>query len=105
MDAQPGWEALMSRADRFNATAFSQWVNGPSGRAFRLAAGVAWLCFAWVARDHWWGIAAGAWGLFPLTAGLFDICWISASLGGPLQGSTIRAGQAAMRSRPAARAS
>ena len=92
----------MSRADRFNATAFSQWVNGPSGRAFRLFAGAAWLCFAWVARDHWWGIAAGVWGLFPLTAGLFDICWISASLGGPLKGRTIRAGQAALRARQGA---
>lgn len=85
----------MSRAERFNATGFSQWVNGPSGRAFRIAAGAAWLCYAVVARDQWWGVAAGAWGLFPLTAGLFDICWISAVLGGPLQGTTIRAGQAA----------
>ena len=86
---------LVSRADRFNATAFSRWVNGPSGRAFRLAAGAAWLLFAVVTRDHWWGIAAGAWGLFPFTAGLFDICWISAALGGPLQGRTIRARQPA----------
>jgi hypothetical protein len=95
----------MARADRFNATAFSQWVNGPSGRAFRLAAGAAWLLFALVARDHWWGIVAGAWGLFPLTAGLFDICWISAFLGGPLQGRTIRAGQAAIREGQTARTS
>lgn len=87
----------MARADRFNATAFSQWVNGPSGLAFRMAAGAAWLLFALVARDHWWGILAGAWGLFPLTAGLFDICWISLFLGGPLQGRAIRAGQAAIR--------
>jgi hypothetical protein len=83
----------MSRADRFNATAFSRWVNGPRGRAFRLAAGVVWLGYALVARDQWWGVAAGAWSFFPLTAGLFDICWISAALRGPLQGSAIRAGQ------------
>lgn len=88
-------EVLVSRADRFNATGFSRWVNGPSGRAFRIAAGAAWLVLAVVARDHWWGIAAGAWGFFPLTAGLLDICWISAALGGPLQGRTIRAGQLA----------
>ena len=84
----------MPRADRFNATGFSRWINGPSGRAFRLGAGAAWLAFALVFRDHWWGVAAGAWSFLPLTAGIFDICWISAALGGPLQGKTIRAGQA-----------
>ena len=99
MTSNPDARALTSRADRFNATGFSQWINGPSGRALRLAAGVAWLCFAVVFRDHWWGIAAGAWAVFPLTAGLFDICWISASLGGPLRGGTIRADQTAMRAR------
>jgi hypothetical protein len=84
----------MSRADRFNATGFSAWVNGSSGRAFRLGAGAAWLVFGLVFRGHWWGTAAAVWGLFPLTAGIFDICWISAALGGPLQGRSIRAGQA-----------
>ena len=84
----------MPRAARFNATGFSRWINGPSGRAFRLIAGAAWLAFALVFRGHWWGVAAGVWSFFPLTAGIFDICWISAALGGPLQGKTIRAGQA-----------
>ena len=84
----------MPRADRFNATEFSHWINGPSGRASRLVVGVAWLAFALVFRGQGWGFAAGAWSLFPLTAGIFDICWISAALGGPLQGKTIRAGQA-----------
>ena len=84
----------MSRADRFNATDFSRWVNGPSGRAIRLAVGVAWLAFAVTFHGRWWGDAAGVWSVFPLSAGLFDVCWISAALGGPLQGRTIRARQA-----------
>jgi hypothetical protein len=84
----------MSRAARFNATGFSRWVNGPSGRAFRLVAGSALLVFGLVFRDHWWGLAAMAWSFFPLTAGIFDLCWISAALGGPLRGKTIRDGQA-----------
>ena len=83
----------MSGAERFNATAFSRWINGRSGRAFRLAAGVAWLALAGAFHDEWWGIAAGVWSIFPLTAAVFDICWISAALGGPLAGRTIRAGQ------------
>jgi hypothetical protein len=55
----------MSRADRFNATTFSAWVNGPSGRAFRLGAGVAWLVFGLLFRGHWWATAAARVGLVP----------------------------------------
>ncbi len=84
----------MPRADRFNATGFSRAINGPGGRAFRLVAGAAWLAFAVVFRGQWWGNAAGVWSLLPLTAGIFDLCWISAALGGPLRGKAIRAGQA-----------
>lgn len=83
----------MSVARRFNATEFSRWVNGPRGRAFRLVAGAAWLAFGLVFRDHWWGIAAMAWSVLPLSAGIFDLCWISAALGGPLRSRTIRSAQ------------
>jgi len=82
-----------SIAARFNATGFSRWVNGTHGRAFRLVAGVAWLTFGLVFRDHWWGVAAMTWSFFPLSAGLFDLCWISAALGGPFSSRKIRAGQ------------
>jgi hypothetical protein len=88
----------MSRADRFNATGFSRWVNDPSGRAFRLVAGAAWLVLGLVFRDHWWGVAAAGWSFFPLTAGIFDLCWISAALGGPLRSRTIRTEQAVLTS-------
>ena len=83
----------MSRADRFNATGFSRWVNGPSGRVFRLAAGAAWHTFGLLFSDHWWGVAAMAWSFFPLSAAIFDICWVSAALGGPLRSRIIRDGQ------------
>ena len=85
----------MSRAQRFNATGFSRWVNGSGGRAFRLAAGTAWLVVGLVFHDHWWGVAAMAWSVLPLTAGIFDVCWVSAALGGPLRGKTIRDAQVA----------
>jgi hypothetical protein len=84
----------MSVAERFNATAFSRWVNGPAGRAFRLVAGAAWLALGLVFLEHWWGIVAMAWSVLPLSAGIFDVCWISAALGGPLSSRTIRAAQA-----------
>jgi hypothetical protein len=31
------------------------------------------------------------WSVFPLSAGVLDICYISALLGGPLSGAKIRA--------------
>jgi len=30
------------------------------------------------------------WSIFPLSAGVLDICYISASLGGPISGAKIR---------------
>ena len=88
----------MPGAAQFNSTGFSRWINGSSGRAFRLLAGTGFLVLALTFRGHWWGVAAGAWSFFPLSAGLFDICWISAALGGPLSGRRIRAGQAVLTS-------
>ncbi len=79
-----------TRADRFNATAFARWINGSRGRVFRLVAGTAWLTFGLLFIDHWWGVAAAVWSFFPLTAGIFDVCWVSAALGGPLTGKAIR---------------
>ena len=83
----------MSVAERFNATAFSRWINGSRGRAFRLVAGTAWLTFGLVFRELWWGVAAMAWSVLPLSSAVLDLCWISAALGGPLSSKSIRAGQ------------
>ncbi len=83
----------MTAADRFNSTGFSLWINSHRGRVFRLVAGLAWLAFALAFRDHWWGVAAGVWSVLPLSAGVFDVCWVSAALGGPLAGRSIRAAQ------------
>jgi hypothetical protein len=83
----------MHGAKAFNATKFSRWINGSGGRAFRLAAGTAFVVLAWASHGQWWGIAAGLWSFFPLTASIFDVCWISAALGGPLSGRKIRQGQ------------
>ena len=83
----------MTLADRFNATGFSRWINSSGGRAFRLVAGTTWLVVGVLFLDHWWGIAAAGWSFFPLTAAIFDVCWFSAMLGGPLSGTVIRSGQ------------
>ena len=80
----------MGAADRFNETGFSRWINSSPGRAFRLTAGMAFLAVGLVFREHPLGVAALVWSPVPLSAGLFDLCWISAVLGGPLRGRTIR---------------
>ncbi len=77
-------------ADAFNRTRFSHFLNSTPGRIFRLVAGVAFLLLGFVYRHKTLGIVSMVWGVFPLSAGAFDICYISAALGGPLSGAKIR---------------
>lgn len=81
----------MTLAEKFNASAFSGWINSPPGRAFRLAAGSAFAVAGLRNRDTRAGKAALLWSVFPLSAGGLDLCWISGALGGPLRGADIRA--------------
>lgn len=73
---------------------FAQFMAAPAGRLVRIVAGLALV--AWGI----WGLQATARivvivvGLVPLLAGLFDFCVISALLGGPFWGKTIRAARA-----------
>jgi hypothetical protein len=86
-----------SLADRFNRTGFSRWVNSGTGRAFRLCAGAAFLAAGFVLRDSAVGIALMVWSAVPLSAGVLNLCWISAVLGGPVRSEAIRAEQASSR--------
>lgn len=79
----------MTIADRFNQTGFSRWINSSPGRAFRLTAGTAFLLTGFVLRDSTLGVVLMAWSVVPLTAGVFNLCWISAVLGGPLRSAEI----------------
>ena len=80
-----------SLAASFNQSGFSHFLNGPSGRVFRIVAGLGFLILGLVFRDHLLGVLSLIWSVFPLSAGAFDICYISAALGGPLAGKKIRA--------------
>jgi hypothetical protein len=79
-------------ADSFNHRGFSIFLNSPAGRAFRVLAGVGFLVVGYIYRHHGLGVASMIWSFFPLSAGLFDVCYISAALGGPFSGKKIRAG-------------
>jgi hypothetical protein len=79
-----------SFSESFNQSGFSHFLNGPSGRVFRIVAGMGFLILGLVFRDHLLGVLSLVWSVFPLSAGAFDICYISAALGGPLSGKQIR---------------
>ena len=73
----------------FNRTGFSRFINSPAGRVFRLTAGAGFLTVGYVFRAHTLGLVAMAWSVVPLTAGMFNCCYISAALGGPLPSAKI----------------
>jgi hypothetical protein len=79
--------------ESFNQSGFSKFLNNTGGRIFRLAAGMAFLAVGFMYRDHALGLLSMAWGVLPLSAGVFDICYVSALLGGPLSGTKIRSQQ------------
>ena len=81
---------MSSLAAGFNRSGFSRFVNSPLGRIFRIVAGAAFLILGLVAWGHLLGVLALAWSIFPLSAGILDICYVSAALGGPISGKQIR---------------
>ncbi len=80
----------MKPYEAFNRTGFSKFLNSMGGRLFRLAAGAGFLAAGFAYRSFLPGMLSMAWGLLPLSAGAFDICYVSAALGGPLSGAKIR---------------
>jgi hypothetical protein len=78
-------------ASKFNASRFGRWINSPTGRVFRVAAGSAFAIAGLRRRDTPLGKALLAWSVFPLSAGGLDLCWVSGALGGPLRGREARA--------------
>jgi hypothetical protein len=80
----------MKPYETFNQSGFSKFLNGMAGRIFRVVAGIGFIVVGYIYREHALGVISMAWGVFPLSAGVFDICFISAVLGGPLSGEKIR---------------
>jgi hypothetical protein len=77
-------------AAAFNGSGFSRFLNSRGGRMFRIVAGIGFLILGLAFRDHLLGVVSLVWSIFPLSAGAFDMCYISAALGGPLSGNRIR---------------
>ena len=83
----------MNSAVVFNRSGFSRFINSLAGRVFRLVAGTLFLVVGYVYRDHPLGVISMVWSVLPLGTGAFDMCLISAVLGGPLSGAKIRESQ------------
>ena len=79
----------------FNRSGLSRFLNRPAGRIFRLVAGIVFLVVGFAYREYTLGVLSMIWGVFPLSAGALDICYISAVLGGPISGAKIRERQKA----------
>jgi hypothetical protein len=80
----------MSWGEAFNKTGFSKFINSPGGRIFRFVVGIGFLVIGYLYRGHTLGVLSMIWSIFPLSAGAFDLCYVSAVLGGPLSGKKIR---------------
>ena len=80
----------MNSAEVFNLSWFSRFINSSAGRVFRLVAGTVFLVAGYLFRDHTLGVISMVFSVIPLSAGAFDICYISAVLGGPLSEAKIR---------------
>jgi hypothetical protein len=80
----------MSWHEDFNGSGLSRFINSAAGRIFRVVVGVGFLVAGYLFRNHTLGVLSMAWSVFPLSAGMFDVCFVSAVLGGPLSGTTIR---------------
>jgi hypothetical protein len=80
----------MTKYESFNQSGFSKFLNSLAGRILRLVVGIGFFVVGYMYRNHALGVISMVWGILPLSAGAFDICYISAVLGGPLSGKKIR---------------
>ncbi len=81
---------MNSLAGSFNRSGLSKFINRPEGRIFRIVMGLGFIIVGYIFKAHVLGIISIVWGFLPLTAGLFDGCWVSFALGGPFSGKKIR---------------
>lgn len=80
----------MSIAESFGRSGFAKFINSPTGRIARLVVGLALIVWGYTQLNSGTGIVLIIIGLVPLTAGSFDLCLVSALLGGPISGKKVR---------------
>jgi hypothetical protein len=75
----------------FAESGFAQFMSSLAGRIARIVVGLAIIVWGYSARATTVGVVLMVVGLVPLIAGAFDLCFLSALLGGPMGGARIRA--------------
>jgi hypothetical protein len=80
----------MSIAESFGRSGFAKFINSPVGRIARIVVGIGLIVWGYVELDTGMGVLLILVGLVPLLAGGFDLCLVSALLGGPIQGARVR---------------
>jgi len=80
----------MKIAESFGRSGFAHFINSPAGRIIRLIVGIVLIVWGLTQFDTALGIVLFIIGLIPFMAGAFDLCLISALLGGPISGKRIR---------------
>jgi hypothetical protein len=88
----------VSIAESFGRSHFAKFVNTTAGRLVRVVVGIALI--GYMSRGSTMGIILMVVGLIPLTAGAFNLCLISALLGGPIRGAQVGAGIQSRDSQP-----
>ena len=84
----------MSLAESFGQSGFAQFVNSAAGRIVRILVGLGLIGWGYVSLPGTAGIILIVIGLVvPLAAGAFNLCYISALLGGPISGARIAKGK------------
>jgi hypothetical protein len=74
----------------FYQSSLGQFLASSTGRVVRVIAGIVLIVWGYMLLTSVAGFVLVIIGLVPLLAGLFDVCVISALLGGPFQGTAIR---------------
>jgi len=77
-------------AATFARSSFARFINSPAGRVIRLVAGIGLIGWGYTHRGSGPSLALMVVGLIPLATGAFDLCLISALLGGPIRGAQVR---------------
>lgn len=80
----------MSLAESFGRSGFARFINTTAGRVVRIVAGLALILWGY-SLSGTAGIVLIILGLVPLSAGVFNLCIISALLGGPISGNRVGA--------------
>ena len=80
----------MKISESFGRSGFAGFINSPVGRIARLVVGLVLITWGLTQLNTVTGIVLLIIGLIPFIAGAFDLCLVSALLGGPISGKHVR---------------